>query len=432
MGADWEIFQRLGLALAIGLLIGIERGWRSRGDETGTRRAGLRTFSLLGLLGGIIGLLSLLVGDHFLVAAGTLAVAILIGLGYWAGVRRQEGDLGLTSEVAALLTFGLGVLAVRGDMVVAAIASVVLIIFLGMKEISHQWLARLERVELVAGIKLLLVSVVLLPLLPDRGFGPGEVLNPYEIWWMVVLISAISYAGYFALKIGGERRGALWMGLFGGIASSTALTLSCARLAARTPRLAQQMAASVSLASAVMFLRSLLVAWLLMPALAFQILPVLLSASIASFAITYHFSGGRRLVRSDPHISLPPPGELMPAIYFGLLLAGVILLSHYMQTRFGTGGLLVLAATTGLVDVDAVTISMSRLSDADPGGVFLAAASAAVILAVAVNTLVKVGYCAFYAGRPLAGRVSLLFLVCLIAGGAGYGLSFLASMTGWF
>ncbi len=432
MAADWEIFQRLGLALAIGLLVGIERGWRLRGDETGTRPAGLRTFTLLGLLGGIIGLLSLLVEGHFLIAAGTVAVAILIGLGYWAGTRRQEGDLGLTSEVAALLTFGLGVLAVRGDMVVAAIAGVVLIALLGVKEISHQWLARLERVELVAGIKLLLVSVVLLPLLPDRGFGPGEVLNPYEIWWMVVLISAISYAGYFALKIGGEQRGALWMGVFGGVASSTALTLSCARLAARTPRLAQQMAASISLASAVMFLRSLLIAWLLMPALAFDILPVLLSASIAALAITYYFSGGRQPVKSDPYITLPPPGELMPAIYFGLLLAGVILLSHYMQTLFGAGGLLVLAATTGLVDVDAVTISMSRLSDADPDRVFLAAASAAVILAVAVNTLVKVGYCAFYAGWPLAGRVLLLFLASLIGGGIGYGLSFLASVTGWF
>ncbi|HBF97240.1 MAG TPA: hypothetical protein DDW95_01700, partial [Alphaproteobacteria bacterium] len=367
---EWEIFQRLGVALAIGLLVGIERGWRSRDNEPGTRRAGLRTFTLLGLLGGLIGHLSFLAGD-IVIAAGILGAAILIALGYWAGVRRQQGDLGLTSEVAAMLTFALGVLAVRGDMVLAVIAGVIMVAFLGVKEKSHQWLARLEQVELVAGIKLLLVSVVLLPLLPDRRFGPGEVLNPYEIWWMVVLISGISYAGYFALKIGGEQRGALWMGVFGGIASSTALTLSCARLAARTPRLARQMAASIALASAVMFVRSFLIAWLLMPALAFHILVILLPASLAALAITYYFSGGRHLAASDPQITLPPPGELMPAIYFGLLLAGVILLSHYMQNMFGTGGLLALAATTGLVDVDAVTISMSRLSDADPEGIIL-------------------------------------------------------------
>lgn len=431
MTAEWEIFQRLGVALAIGLLVGIERGWRSRDNEPGTRRAGLRTFTLLGLLGGLIGHLSFLAGD-IVIAAGILGAAILIALGYWAGVRRQQGDLGLTSEVAAMLTFALGVLAVRGDMVLAAIAGVIMVAFLGVKEKSHQWLARLEQVELVAGIKLLLVSVVLLPLLPDRGFGPGEVLNPYEIWWMVVLISGISYVGYFALKIGGEQRGALWMGVFGGIASSTALTLSCARLAARTPRLARQMAASIALASAVMFVRSFLIAWLLMPALAFHILVILLPASLAALAITYYFSGGRHLAVSDPQITLPPPGELMPAIYFGLLLAGVILLSHYMQNMFGTGGLLALAATTGLVDVDAVTISMSRLSEADPEGIILGPAGVAIILAIAVNTLVKVAYCAFYAGRPLAGRVAFLFLGCLVAGGAGYGLSAFALALGGF
>lgn len=431
MAADWEIFQRLGIALAIGLLVGIERGWRLRDSKSGTRSAGLRTFTLLGLLGGLIGLLSLLAGDT-VIAAGILGVAILIALGYWAGARRREGDLGLTSEVAALLTFGLGVLAIRGDMVLAAIAAVVMVAFLGMKEISHQWLTRLERVELVAGIKLLLVSVVLLPLLPNQGFGPGEVLNPYEIWWMVVLISGISYAGYFALKIGGEQRGALWMGVFGGLASSTALTLSCARLAARTPRLAQQMAASIALASAVMFVRSFLITWLLMPALAFDILPTLLAASMAALVITCYFSGGRHLAASDSQITLPPPGELMPAIYFGLLLAGVILLSHYMQNMFGTGGLLALAATTGLVDVDAVTISMSRLSGTNPEGIVLGPAGFAIILAIAVNTLVKAAYCAFYAGRPLAGRVAFLFLGCLVAGGAGYGLSVFVSATDWF
>lgn len=186
-------FLTLGIALAIGLLIGMERGWKSRGLEEGQRIAGIRTFGLIGLAGGTSALLARELGWP-VVAAGLISTAGLMIVAY--GLKRQEGeDMGITTNVAAVLAFLLGALAVEGDHSLAAAAAVVTALLLGFKPVLHHWLQRLQPEELYATLKLLLISVVLLPILPDRGFGPWEALNPYRIWLMVVMITGISFAG---------------------------------------------------------------------------------------------------------------------------------------------------------------------------------------------------------------------------------------------
>ncbi len=227
--ADTDILIRLALALSIGLLLGLERGWHERGAREGDRTAGIHTFALTGLLGGICGWLA-----HgtlpILPAAGLLALTVLLAVSYRAKLSR-DADLGLTTEIALLLTFGLGVAATLAEMAPAAAGAVVVAVLLSLKPRLHGLIDRIEHLELEALLKLALISAVILPLLPDRGFGPGAVLNPYELWWAVVIVAGLSFAGYVAIRLFGTGAGIMVTGFFGGFASSTSTTLVLSRLA---------------------------------------------------------------------------------------------------------------------------------------------------------------------------------------------------------
>ena len=173
----------LGLALALGLLVGVERGWQERGAAEGSRIAGIRTFGLIGLLGGLWQLLAGGAGD-VLLGLAFLAFALLMVIAH-AAEARVSNDYGVTTLVATLITFVLGALSVRGQQGVAASGAVVTAVILSLKPMLHHWLERIEPNELAAALKLLLISVVILPVLPDQGFGPWQALNPYELWWLV-------------------------------------------------------------------------------------------------------------------------------------------------------------------------------------------------------------------------------------------------------
>ena len=250
-------------ALALGLLIGAERGWEEREAEEGKRIAGFRTYGLIGLTGGVCGLLTQTPNTHML-DVGFLGVVSLLAVAYLANVQR---DVGITSLVAGLLTFALGALATLGHVIPAVVSAVVTTLLLGYKPQLHHLLKTLNQNELQATLRLLLISVVVLPLLPNQGFGPWKALNPYEIWWMVVLIASISFSGYFAMKFVGERKGILLTSLFAGLASSTALSLHFARLAQSRPDLTTYLAAGILIACGTMLPRMAIIACLINPAL---------------------------------------------------------------------------------------------------------------------------------------------------------------------
>jgi uncharacterized membrane protein (DUF4010 family) len=412
VSVELQAFYHLSVALAIGLLIGIERGWKERQAEEGGRVAGVRTYGLIGLLGGGSALLAehlgpLAMGLALVGCAGMLTAAYVVNL------HRGNEDVGITSLVAGLLTFVLGALAAVGEVSIAAASAVVTTLLLGYKPLIHRWVGAMEGTELRAGIKLLLISVVLLPILPNQGYGPWQALNPYVIWWMVVLIAAISFVGYFAVKIGGARRGVVFTGLFGGLASSTAVTLHFSRMARRDAAMAPILATGILLACGTMFPRMLLIASIFNPDL---FAPMLVPAAVMALlvylpAVLYWRSQMHR--KTDTNSPLRNPLDLKTALSFGLLLALVMLLGAVLQDRFGESGVLALAAASGVADVDAITLSLARMSEGD---LALRVAAMGVVIAASVNSLTKGGMATVIGGQDIGLRVGLPLLASAIGG----------------
>lgn len=404
MPTESHDFIHLAVALAIGLLIGTERGWQRKETQEGQRVAGLRTYSLIGLLGGVVGIMS---GDGGLLLIGLvfLGLAIASATAYLVTTRAGQ-DYGITSETAALGTYLLAVLAGTGEIALASAAAIIMALLLGYKRRLHDLLHSLTREEITAGLKLLLISVVLLPILPNQGFGPWQALNPYVIWLMVVLIAGISFFGYVAIRVAGPRRGIVFGGLFGGLASSTATTLAFARIGAREDGLARVLAAGTLLACASMIGRMLLLATLIhTPLLDVLWLPgaLLLLGTIApvGFYLFRRTSG-----RPDPEerTLLRNPVELKSALLFGALLGVIMLLGEALSAWAGDAGLWVLAAASGLADVDAITLSLARMSAEDTS---TAVAGVGIVIAAGANSLVKGGMALAVGGRQLGLRVLL-------------------------
>ncbi len=408
-----ELFLRLGLALAIGLLVGVERGWKKREAPEGSRIAGIRTFGLIGLLGGLWALLGQELGNILLGIAFTM-LALLMIVAYVRGVR-VDRDVGITSVVAALVTFALGALAVQGYMAVAAAGAVVTTTLLSLKPALHRWLRNVEALPLLAGLKLLLISVVVLPVLPNQGYGPWQALNPYVIWWMVVLIASISFAGYLAIKTVGAHRGILLTGLFGGMVSSTATTINLARLVKRT-RLQAILAAGIVVAAATMFPRMLLEVAVVNVALVPKFILPLGLMTLAAAGGAIWLARRKQSTTVDGELPLRNPMELLPALGFGLLLAVIMLLAEAFRAWLGDTGIYVLAAISGIADVDAITLSLARMAHDNLAHEVVVRAT---ILAAMVNTAVKGILAATIAGRAIGLRVLTPFAITLVFGGVG-------------
>lgn len=411
MSEEYLAFYHLGVALAIGLLIGVERGWQDREVEEGARTAGVRTYGLIGLLGGCNALLAetvgpIAVGLGFVALAGVLATVYVVNL-------RYEQDLGITSQIAALLTFLLGALAVMGEMAVAAASAVITVLLLSQKPRLHGWVNALKKEELHAGIKLLLISVVLLPVLPNKGYGPWQSLNPYAIWWMVVLIAGLSFVGYFAIRIGGARRGMLFTGLFGGLASSTALTLHFSRMSRQNHQLDPILAIGILFACGTMFGRMLLVSSLLNPRLFGQLLPPVVIMSLLVYLPALFYWYRQRNHQTGLASPLTNPLELKAAVLFGLLLGLVMLLSRALKAGFGEGGLMALAAASGVADVDAITLSLARMSISE---LPLSSAVMGVVIAAAANSIAKAGMAMLVGGRQIGLLVGIPLSVAAMGG----------------
>lgn len=403
-----DIILQLGIALAIGFLIGMERGWQERESEEGERLAGIRTFGLIGLLGGSWALIAQ--EAHILLQVfAFLALSAVLMLGHYLDFRDNR-DIGLTTVVAAMLTFTFGALCVMGHTGIAAAAAVVTATVLTLKPTLHHWLQQLESVELHAVLKFLLISVVVLPVLPDRGFGPWQALNPWEIWWMVVLIAGISSAGYFAIKTAGAERGISLTALLGGIASSTATTINMAQLRTRLD-LPFLITAGVLLSAATMFPRVLIEVAIVNRSLLVSITIPLLIMMIVTLAFAGWFWWQNPGTNEHKELELKNPFQLMMAIKFGGLLALIMLLAKALQEWLGDTGIYLLSFASGLADVDAITLSLARMARDD---LEARVAADGIVIASIVNTLVKGALFAFIAG--IKNSRGLVFAICSVSG----------------
>lgn len=420
MADTWQVLGPLLMALGIGLLVGIERGWRFRARPEGGRVAGVRTFSLIGLTGGLCAWLSQLTGPWLMmVAAGGM---FLTALGFYAFGVRKTPDKGATTEVAAVATFLLGALAVLGDPLAVAALTVLVLAVLGLKAPAHRLLERLDRAEISAFFQMVILSVVVLPFLPNQGFGPGGVLNPFEIWLMVVFVQGINFFGHFAIRLWGAKAGVVLMGLLGGLASTTALTVSVAGLARKRGASADLLASSIAAASVIMAARALALVSLINLALAPVMAPALALAAgaFAAAALLLH----RRARRSRPaggrKAFMPPPSNLLTAFAFAALLAAVLVIAYFVERELAGAGVLSLAALAGLADVDAITISLAKLTQ---GMAEVAAADphvAGILIALAANAAAKTGIAWLMGTRALAVRTGAVYAAGAAAGLAGF------------
>lgn len=399
----------LATALGVGLLIGTERSWSSR-DNRDEELAGIRTFGLSGLFGGLAALMA---GEYGVAAwiALFLALALLVVAGYVVE-SRYSADHGMTTEVALLLTFLLGSLALAESRLLAASVAIVVALLLNLKARLHSALNRLSEAELGGALKLLFISVVLLPALPDQGFGPWQAFNPYTTWWMVVLIAGIGFAAYVAIRLFGTRHGLLVTALLGGIVSSTAMTITLARLDAK--KLRPALAAGLLATSALMFPRVLLEVGVVNRGLLPALLAPMLTAGLiyAAGALFYYLRAAQR-PENPAEPPLKNPFELGPALRFAGLLVVILFLVEAGQRLLGDTGVYLVSLLSGLTDVDAITLSLSSSAHTDLSqsvavrGIFLAALS---------NSLVKAGLILAIGGRALASLTLPFMLGGLLAG----------------
>jgi uncharacterized membrane protein (DUF4010 family) len=412
MDTSYHLAIKLLAALAIGLLIGIERGWRDRDEGEGERVAGIRTFSLIGLLGGICALISEQTTPWFMVAAFPGVCALIIAAHILeAG---EDKDMGTTTAFTMMLSFVLAAWAAFGQPIPAMAVTVIVISLLGYKPVLHSWLKTIRPGDFFSGLKLLIISLVLLPLLPNRGYGPWEALNPYWTWWMVVLISGISFLGYVIIQLVGEKKGALVTAVAGGLVSSTAVTISLARFA-REQKAGLVFSAGVLVASAIMFIRVVIEVLVVYPGLLKALwlpLTTMFAGLIAALAWTWRHRD-RKEGRDHRPVVLKNPLQLGMALQFGLILAVVLLLSEAMKEWFGSSGIYVLSVVSGLIDVDAIVLSLSRSAKQDLAS---EVAVLGILLACLTNTLVKGVIFAFIAGIRDHFRLPLLMLGAMIPG----------------
>ncbi len=416
----------LASALLVGLIVGLERGWRDRGLAEGERMAGLRTFALLGLLGGVLAVLQPMLGAGPLVA-GLAGVAAVFALAF-AVAFQASGSRSLTSIVAALLTLALGALAGLGQPALAIGCAVTTAVLLDLKPVLHGWLRLVAADELRAALQLGVLSAVIWPLLPDVGMGPYGALNPHQLWFAVVLVAGLSLAGHFAMRLAGARRGALLTGVLGGLASSTAVTVTLARRARQQSTASSTLAAGVMVACAVMFVRI----GVLLAAMAPALLPSMAGPlAVMALAVSGVGAWSWRLGRHEEAAQADATGaetgdaeqadthpqaryDLMSALLFAAMMAAVSVLTRALLDRWGDMGLYALAALSGLADVDAMTVSIARMhglhSVAGP------AATAALLILIASNLLSKAVMAGTLGGRALGWPVAVGFAVAIAAG----------------
>ena len=398
-------------ALGIGLLVGMER--ERRPDSA----AGLRTFALVSMLGCLCALLGEKAGGPWMLAAGLLVISLAMVASNFSA-RQEEQYRGFTSEAAIIVTYGLGAAVWYGYATLAVMLGITTTILLYFKAELRNLSERLTTRDINSILQFAVLSLVILPILPNQDFGPYNAINPRQVWWMVVLISGLALAGYMALRIIGAHHGAAVLGIFGGLASSTATTMMFSRHAATHGDLVRVSAIVILIANVMVMIRLGLVAAVVAPHLVTPVAIVFACGIVPGVAIALY---GWRMLGADGELPMPEvknPTELRIALSFGLLYALVLLASAWLQDIAGDKGLFIVALASGLTDADASVLSTLRLFNLEtiPGH----QAVIAVTLALMANLLFKIGLVLSIGGGKLA-RHALPGLLA-IGGGMALGL----------
>ena len=411
MNDTLDLSLTFAVSAAIGLLVGTER------ERKPTSKAGLRTFVLIAVLGTACAFVARSLDSPWLVPVGFALVGLTIAGAYLADPATTAEDSGTTTVVAAVLVYVLGALNLHGERTLAVALGIGTTALLYFKTELEGVATRLTPTDIRSMLQFGAISAIVLPLLPDQGYGPYGVLNPFHIWLMVVLISGVSLAGYLAWRLTLEGKGLLLTGLLGGLISSTATTFAYARHARDATQTPSAALTVILLASIAKLLRVLLLALVIAPAVVQLLLLTILPALVATVpALWWHYrrASGQKGEEMD---RLQNPTQLATAVLFGAFYALILLAAAWLSDVVGSGGLFVLSFVSGLTDVDAITLSSARL--AGQGNISLAESATAITLAVAANMIFKAGVSVVVGGRTVGRQVAIAFalpLAALLAG----------------
>ncbi|TPE62215.1 DUF4010 domain-containing protein [Sandaracinobacter neustonicus] len=411
---DLAQLRPLAFALAIGLIIGLQRGWQARAEPTGRRVAGFRTFGLLGLAGGLAALLPLPFGTVILAAAAAMLI-----VGY---VRESSStEYSATTAIAGVLTLGLGAFAAMGRETEAMAAAAVMMLLLALKHRLHHFLRGVSATEIEAASRFAIVALVILPLMPDKAYGPFEAWNPRQLWTVVVVVLALSFAGYVATRRLGPSKGLLITAAAGALVSSTAVTASYARQLKEDSPAVPALIAGIALASAISYGRLLLLAALLTtaaaPTLAIAIVPAGLVAVAAAWIVAR---------RAEPQVhegelALGNPLNFGSAFGLAGFVALLSALSRWALDHFGGAGIGIVLLLTGLADVDAAVLTLAALP---PQNLAPDRAGLLLTLPVIANMTVKIGLVLVNAPNRRGLKAALPLLATTLA--TALGAAFLA------
>jgi len=401
-----NVFVQLGVSVLLGLLVGLQR---QRMDDS---VAGIRTFPLITVMGTVCGWLAQDFGG-WIIAAGLMALAALLVSANLMRAKSGDIDPGLTTEIAALVLFGVGACIVVGPMAAAVALGGAVAVLLHLKKPLHRFVAAIGEKDIKAIMQFVLVTLVILPVLPNKAYGPYAVLNPFKIWLFVILVVGMSLGGYVMFKFVGSRAGTWLGGILGGIISSTATTVSYARRSRETPDAARAAALVIMIASTVLYARLLVLIGTVTPGTFPQVALPLTAMLLACMVITGAAALWHR--KSSVKIAQPEnPAELKTALLLGALYALIRFGSAAARDHFGASGLYAVAILGGLTDVDAVALATAQSvtgEDAASGTTWRA-----IVIASMSNLVFKGGIVAVLGGRELLRLILMLFGVTLLAG----------------
>ncbi len=414
---DFAVIQSLFITLIMGFMIGMQRTLSilPKGEHN---FAGSRTFALIAL----IGYLSAWLGDTIegFIFISAAIVGLLLAVSYYLKVTRFH-KTGMTTQIAAVVTYLLGLMVYAGLQNYAIFIAVVLVVLLEIKPRLQQFEAHLSSTDINAAVLLLAMSFIVLPVLPDKMIGPYELFNPYKTWLMAVIIAAISFVGYAAIKLLGQKRGVFITGAAGGLISSTAVSISLSQMFHRQFPLLNNYAGGVAIACTFMYLRVLFEATVIHPDLALHLAPAYLAASVSGLGFSYYLYTHSQSadINFDNSAITKNPLQLSEAIKFGILFGIIYGAIAFTQTRFGDIGVYIVSLASGITDVDAITLSLSELARDDK--LVMTTAMNGIVIASVTNSLVKLGIVFWLGGGRLGWRVTQFFILTLgLMGGALY------------
>ena len=411
---DLDLALRFGAALGLGLLLGLER---ERKDDAELLFGGVRTFALIALLGAVGAFMERELNQGWLVVAAFIALGALVVVSYATTAAR--GEVGITTEVTALLAFIVGVLCGWEKIGVASVATVLCLLLLNLKDFLHGLARRVELADVEATLKFAVISVIILPLLPNETFGPPplDVINPYKIWLMVVLIAGLNFLGYLLVKVLGNEHGLVLTGILGGLVSSTAVTLSFSQRSRREPAMSSAFVLAIVVAWTIMFVRVVVVVGLINRSLAASLALALGCMAAAGLLVSLVLWRRSRAHETGVVTAGANPFDLSEAIKFGLLFGIVTVVAKAAEVYLGATGLYLAGAVAGATDVDAIALSMANRATTTPESIKIAAYT--IVIAVISNTLVKAGMAAFMGAPAMRRTIVLVTLILFIGAAAG-------------